>query len=652
MVESFCRSSQPRHIVAPHSAEETFRHAFEYAAFGMALVGTNGCFLQVNQSACEMFGYPAEELITKTFQELTYPDDLEVGVEMLHDFLAGRRDYGWLEKRYIRKDGKVIWALLSTSMVRDLEGEPLYVVSQIQDISERKEAEAALAEREAQYRSIFESTLDGLIISELDGTIVEVNPAFCSMHGYTCQELVGQHSTLFIHPDDHLLFGEHLQTVRVGQAFQCRVVDLRKDGTPFHVEVHGTPFVYRGKPHILGVVRDVTAQVEAERLLEGRVAARTRELSALYDVTAVASASLDLKTVMQQSLDRVLEVMGCRMGGIHLVNEAQDEVKLALWRNIPDEIVAEIRALPVGRGIIGRIIAQGVPLIVPEMASAPDAVPAAKRLVGRQGYVGAPMRAKGKVVGVLSVIGAPRRQFSAEEVALLASIADQIGVAVENARLFQRAEQLAVMEERQRLARELHDSVTQAVYSANLLTETARRAVSSQNLEQVHGYLDELGAITQQALKEMRLLIYELRPPALEQEGLVGALQRRIDAVEGRAGIQARLLVEGKIEVEEPVEEALYRIAQEALNNALKHAAAEAVTVRVHTGQDIVRMSVVDDGRGFDPEIASQQGGMGLTTMRERAERVGGKLTVLSSPGQGTTVQIAVQASPAVHGRE
>jgi signal transduction histidine kinase len=147
-------------------------------------------------------------------------------------------------------------------------------------------------------------------------------------------------------------------------------------------------------------------------------------------------------------------------------------------------------------------------------------------------------------------------------------------------------------------------------------------------------------------------LIYELRPPALEQEGLVGALQRRIDAVEGRAGIQARLLVEGKIEVEEPVEEALYRIAQEALNNALKHAAAEAVTVRVHTGQDIVRMSVVDDGRGFDPEIASQQGGMGLTTMRERAERVGGKLTVLSSPGQGTTVQIAVRASPAVHGRE
>jgi PAS domain S-box-containing protein len=616
----------------------------------MALVGTDGCFLQVNPSACEMFGYPAEELITKTFQELTYPDDLEVGLEMLHDLLAGRRDYGWLEKRYVRKDGKVIWTLLSTSMVRDAQGEPLYLVSQIQDITDRKEAEVALAEREAQYRSIFESTLDGLIINELDGTIVEVNPAFCYMHGYTCQELVGQHPTLFIHPDDHPLLQEYLQTVRAGQAFQSRAVDLRKDGTPFHVEVHGTPFVYRGKPHVLGVVRDITAQVEAEQLLEGRVVARTQELAALYDVTAVASASLDLETVMEQSLDRVLEVMGCQIGGIHLVSEAKDEMYLALWRNIPYEVVAEIQTMSVGSGVAGRIIAQDAPLVVTAMADDPDAVPAARRLLGEQGYVGAPMRAKGQVVGVLSVIGTGGRRFSAEEVALLASIADQIGVAVENARLFQRAEQLAVMEERQRLARELHDSVTQAVYSATLLTETARRAASAGNLRQVQGYLEELGAITEQALKEMRLLIYELRPPALEQEGLVGALQRRIDAVEGRAGMQARLRVEGEVKIEPSVEEALYRIGQEALNNALKHAAAQAITVHIQARDDWIEMTIADDGQGFDPGTASERGGMGLLTMRDRAEQVGGALTVLSSSGHGTAVKVTVRARPTVNG--
>ena len=124
--------------------EEQFRLAFEYAPFGMVLVGTDGRFLQVNQAACEMFGYPAEELITKTFQELTYPDDLEVGIGLFQEILAGRRDYGWLEKRYVRRDGRVIWTLLSTSVVRDPQGEPLYLVSQIQNITKRKQAEIAL----------------------------------------------------------------------------------------------------------------------------------------------------------------------------------------------------------------------------------------------------------------------------------------------------------------------------------------------------------------------------------------------------------------------------------------------------------------------------------------------------------------------------
>ena len=293
------------------------------------------------------------------------------------------------------------------------------------------------------------------------------------MHGYAREELMGLHPTVFIHPDDHSLFEEYLQTVRAGEAFQGRAVDLRKDGTPFHVEVHGTPFIYGGQRHVLGVVRDVTEQVQAQQILEEKVAARTQELAALYDVTAVASASLDLETVMEQSLDRVLEVMGSQIGGIHLLDEANGEVNLATWRNIPAEIVAEIQSMPVGSGIVGRIIEQGAPLVVPAMADDPDAAPAAKRILDQPVYVGAPMRAKGQVIGVLGVVGTEGRQFNAEEVALLASIADQIGVAVENARLYQQAERLAVVEERQRLARELHDSVTQSLYSCTLLTETA-----------------------------------------------------------------------------------------------------------------------------------------------------------------------------------
>jgi hypothetical protein len=165
-----------------------------------------------------------------------------------------------------------------------------------------------------------------------------------------------------------------------------------KDGTSFHVQVHGTPFIYRGKRHVLGIVQDVTEQVQAEKILEQRVTARTQELSARYDVTAVASASLNLETVMERSLDRVLGVMGSRIGGIHLVDKASGEVNLATWRNILAEIVSEIQTMPIGSGIVGRIIEQGAPLVVPAMADDPDAAPAARRILDQPVYVGAPNR--------------------------------------------------------------------------------------------------------------------------------------------------------------------------------------------------------------------------------------------------------------------
>jgi signal transduction histidine kinase len=134
--------------------------------------------------------------------------------------------------------------------------------------------------------------------------------------------------------------------------------------------------------------------------------------------------------------------------------------------------------------------------------------------------------------------------------------------------------------------------------------------------------------------------VHELRPLALEKEGLVGALQQRLDAVERRAGMDARLIVEGELDLLPDVEEALYRIAQEALNNALKHAAATMVRVSIHADEDKVVLEVADNGKGFDPQAVSDEGGMGLTTMRERAEKLGGTLVLISAPGEGTTVTV------------
>jgi signal transduction histidine kinase len=204
------------------------------------------------------------------------------------------------------------------------------------------------------------------------------------------------------------------------------------------------------------------------------------------------------------------------------------------------------------------------------------------------------------------------------------------------------AEELAVLQERNRLARELHDSVTQSLYSLTLFTEAARHMAEEKGDEDIEQYIGQIGVIGQQALKEMRLLVYELQPPELEREGLVRALRKRLEAVEGRAGVEARLEVDDLGKLPGDVERELYRIAQEALNNALKHAAAGSVVLYLRQSNGNIEMEIVDDGVGFDPEATPDRGGLGLKSIRERAEHIGGSVAIRSQPGEGTSVKVSV----------
>jgi signal transduction histidine kinase len=141
----------------------------------------------------------------------------------------------------------------------------------------------------------------------------------------------------------------------------------------------------------------------------------------------------------------------------------------------------------------------------------------------------------------------------------------------------------------------------------------------------------------------MRLLVYELRPPALEHDGLVEALQQRLNAVEARAGVKTQLLADQIPELPGPIEAALYHMAQEALNNALKYARAASVTIQLSTEDHQVALEIADDGLGFDPAAVAGQGGLGLVSMRERAEKLGGDLTILSTPGKGTKIRVSLK---------
>ena len=201
----------------------------------------------------------------------------------------------------------------------------------------------------------------------------------------------------------------------------------------------------------------------------------------------------------------------------------------------------------------------------------------------------------------------------------------------------------AVTAERSRLARDLHDSVTQSLYSLTLFSEAARHLAKEQGHKNIEQQIKQIGVISLQALKEMRLLVYELQPPELERDGLVRALRRRLEAVEGRAGVEARLEVEEYVRLPGSVEQELFRIAQEALNNSLKHAAATSVVVYLRQDSGCIEMEIVDDGVGFEPKANLDSGGMGLKNIRERTERLGGTGTVHSKLGEGTNIKVVIE---------
>jgi PAS domain S-box-containing protein len=515
------------------------------------------------------------------------------------------------------------------------------------DATERIRAERELREREAQYRSIFESTSDAILIFDLEGRIVEANPAACKLYGYSRRELVGLSGAEIVHPDYRHLFRDYLRRVGAGERFTVQSVDLRRDGSPIHVEVRGTPFSYGGKPHLVAVVRDVTERVRARELLEKRVEERTRELSALLEVARAASGSLELPEVLRRVARGLASAVGVRHCGIYLVDEERGcliPMEGADPGSLPPKAAVGFRSrhLEPSRDPFTReILETKRPVVCGDAEADPRTDKEVVRLLGLKSILGVPFVVKGKVVAVamLASFDAPHA-FTEEQVQLAQGIANTVALAIENARLYARAREAATLEERARLARELHDSVTQSLYSIALFAEAARRLAMAGELETVQEHLGELGEAARQALKEMRLLVYELRQPALARAGLVGALRERLETVERRAGVEVEFSVEGEGKPSPEVEEGLYRIAQEALNNALKHAHADSVRVRLRLAADSVELEIRDDGRGFDP--AESTGGLGIPGMRERARALGGEFGISSAPGEGTAVRVRI----------
>lgn len=372
--------------------------------------------------------------------------------------------------------------------------------------------------------------------------------------------------------------------------------------------------------------------------LEQRVADRTRELATLNSIAAVVSRSLDLEDILQAALaETAVAITIDTAEALYLDEEAASFLPVTGWGEAYFA-ADEIAQLP--HNIIQPLLATAAPQAMPAAIFPDEGYRARWQAAGFQQIIQLPLVAKEQVRGLILLGRRTAQGLTPDDVTLLAAIGLQVGVAVENSLLYRQAERLAVLEERQRLSRDLHDSVTQALYSVTLFAGAATRTLAAGDAPTVATYVDQIQEMAQEALKEMRLLIFELRPPVLEQEGLAVALQARLESVEGRAGMQTALVVEGNGRLPAPIENALYRLAQESLNNILKHAQASKVAITLRWDAQHVFLQLTDNGVGFD--LAQSGVGLGLPGMAERVAQVGGKLAIISQPGNGTTIQAEV----------
>ena len=524
------------------------------------------------------------------------------------------------------------------------------------EIAEREQAEAALRESEELFRQVVSSISDHIYVTHMSGDGARTN-RYLSSHieaftGYSLETLLADWSfwpSTLIHPEDRARAAEQAATLARGSNSEAEYRLVRADGQVIWVRDSARVKAEDKSSFIVyGVVSNITERKAAEaqirelnEALEQRVIDRTRKLAALYEVTSIANKSLSLKPTLTLALERLLMTMRIRAGAIHILDKRQEQLDLRAVRGIPAGAVAEIDPTPPNKGLAALVIERNAPALIDGQATTPP-LPESLCAAGFRTYLGVPIRAKEQALGVLSILSRQEQQFDAGEIALLTSIADQLGIAVENSRLQKEAQQAAVIRERTRLARELHDSVTQSLYSLTLFAEAGRELAESEELHTLEHNFARIGETALQALKEMRLLVYELRPLALEQGGLVDALHQRLNAVEGRVNVKARLIADDLIQLPARVEEGLYRIAQEALNNTLKHAGATMVTVYLRRQDDGVELEVVDNGAGFEPETAGELGGLGLVSLRERAKHLGGALTISSKPGEGTQIKVKV----------
>jgi signal transduction histidine kinase len=365
---------------------------------------------------------------------------------------------------------------------------------------------------------------------------------------------------------------------------------------------------------------------------------------ALSDAVLAIAAEHAVEPVLQKLVDAARELAVARYAAIG-VPDGDGGFARFITSGMSDELIASLGELPRQHGLLGAMLESDQPHRTTDIQSDPRFRgwwPATHPSM--RSFLGVPIvSGRGVVVGAFYLTDKQDGdQFSDGDQALIETFAAHAALALENARLHERSRELSIVEERNRLARELHDAVAQKLFGVVLAAESGA-ALLDRDVEQASAQLRRVRELAREAMEELRSVIVHLRPAALAAQGLAVALGKHVDVLRRTHGREIGLDVSGDAPVAAHIEADVFRIVQEALHNALRHAAAEHIDVRLRCEDERLELSVTDDGAGFDPdEVRSTR--LGLTTMVERARAAGGTLAIESSPGAGTAVRLEVPA--------
>jgi len=388
-------------------------------------------------------------------------------------------------------------------------------------------------------------------------------------------------------------------------------------------------------------------EAEQDRLEESE--RRRRVAEGLRDVLAVLNTDRPLTEVLDTIVGQACRLLRAQAGAVYQLSRAEESVEIEATCHMPDGFL-DIGSLPLIDTAPNRATLNREPFAVPDVQArlhnpaAEDlktdpSVRSWAEIVGKhfRSYLSVPIVTRDDVYGAMSLFYEENREFSAEEIDLAMTLADQAALAIENARLRVQAEKSAAAAERSRLARDLHDAVTQTLFSSSLIADVLPR-IWEKSPEQGMERLQELRELTRGALAEMRTLLLELRPSALTDAEMSELLRQLAESITGRARVPVDVSIEGNCSLPVDVKVALYRIAQESLNNVAKHAGATQASVQMHCGDDVT-LEVVDDGLGFDVNSVPPDS-LGLGIMQERAKEIDAELSVDSEVGEGTKIRV------------